>query len=69
MNGRSDAEINKAIQQCTSQCEAAADPRICVEAFAIALIASGWEADDARQVLNESLRGLAKLTGDASLLP
>lgn len=67
MNWRSDAEINEAIQQCSNQCQAAADPRTCVEGFAIALIASGWEAHDAREVLTESLHRLAKLTGDESL--
>lgn len=66
---RNESEISESIRYCATKCMGHADPRACAEAYAIALIADGWTADDAREVQDGALGVLAKLTGDRSLIP
>jgi hypothetical protein len=66
---RSELEMSEAIQDCAKQCLSHPDPFACAEAHAIALIADGWTAPDARMVQIGRLRVISRLSGDDSLWP
>jgi hypothetical protein len=66
---RSEAELSEAIQDCGARCMDSADPKGCVEAYVIGLIASGWSVQDAKAVQRGTLRVLATIKQDNSLLP
>ena len=65
---RSELEMSEAIKVCAKKCLRHSDPFTCAEAHAIALIADGWTAEDARQTQIAALKVVSLLAGQKAIL-
>ncbi len=66
---RLEVELSAGNSNLAAACLDNPDPMRCIEAYVIGLIASGWTAQDAKRVQRGTMRVLATIKHDDSLLP
>ena len=69
LSTRPELEISQAIQACGAKCMDSDAPIRCIEIYVIALVANGWSPADATAVQRGTMRVLATIKHDDSLLP